>query len=288
MKRIMKQKIKKTFMTQTVIGIFNEENDARNAVQALRSNGFLDANIDTSNEGILREDSTARRDEDDNFGERVERFFKNLFGNDEESTRYTAAARNGLVVSVQADSAEEARLASDILDEAGAIDIDESTTMGSSSDRYASADLDDRSASLNTDERSANFDNSRTSIPVVEEDLNVGKREVETGRVRVRSRIVERPVEQTVRLREERVNVERTPTNRPASESDFATEDNELEMKTTAEIPVINKEARVVEEVRLKKDVREREEKIEDTVRRKDVDIRDSESGLDDESNNRL
>lgn len=247
-------------MTQTVIGIFNERDEARNAVQKLRSNGFLDANVDASNDSILKEDSSFDRDEDNSIGDRIERFFRNLFENDEDSTRYTAAARRGYVVNVQATTAEEAMLASRILDDAGAIDVDDDS-VGGGLERSASGDINERSASLDTDldtsDRTAS-DTSRTSIPIVEEELNVGKREVETGRVRVRSRIIERPVEQTLRLREERVNVERTPTDRPATESDFATSQDEIEIRTTAEIPVIDKEARVVEEVRLNKDVRER------------------------------
>jgi hypothetical protein len=51
-------------------------------------------------------------------------------------------------------------------------------------------------------------------------------------------------------------------------------------MTETEEVPVVKKEARVVEEVRLKKDVRERDEVIRDTVRRKDVEVDETnESG---------
>lgn len=266
-------------MAQTVIGIFNDRDEAKNAVEDLRRNGFMDADIDASNESIVRgDDSNFSSNDDESLGDRIERFFSNLFDNDEESTRYTAAARRGFVVSVRAASSEEATLASRILDDAGAIDVDD-VGVGSGFERPASADIGDRTAD----------DRTRRSIPVVEEDINVGKREVETGRVRAHSRIIERPVEQTLRLREERIDVERTPTNRPATEADFAADQNEeIEMKTTAEIPVVNKEARVVEEVRLKKGIREREETVKDKVRRKDVQIDDADSDLDEEANSRL
>jgi stress response protein YsnF len=161
-------------------------------------------------------------------------------------------------------------LASRILDEEGAIEVDDDSEGMARNERSASGDFTERSAA----------DTDRRSIPVVEEELNVGKREIETGRVRVRSRIIEKPVEQTLRLREERVRVERTPADRPATESDFAAEDNEIEVRTTAEIPVVTKEARVVEEVRLEKDVREREEIVRDKIRRKDVEI-DEQSDTD-------
>jgi hypothetical protein len=46
-------------------------------------------------------------------------------------------------------------------------------------------------------------------VPVVEEQVDVGKRAVERGRVRVHTRVVERPV----RLRDEEVHVERRSAN---------------------------------------------------------------------------
>ena len=50
-------------------------------------------------------------------------------------------------------------------------------------------------------------------IPIAEEELHVGKREVGHGRVRIQSRVVERPVQEQVTLREERVDVERRPVS---------------------------------------------------------------------------
>jgi uncharacterized protein (TIGR02271 family) len=115
--------------------------------------------------------------------------------------------------------------------------------------------------------------NSETeeTIPVVREELEIGKREVEHGGIRLRRRIVERPVEETVNLREENVNVERTPVDRPASEADLR--EDTIEMRERGEVPVVNKEARVVEEISLNKEVTERDETIRDTVRDTEVDI---------------
>ncbi len=52
-------------------------------------------------------------------------------------------------------------------------------------------------------------------VPVVQEELQVGKREVERGGMRIYSRVTERPIEETVRLHEEEVSVARRPVNRP-------------------------------------------------------------------------
>jgi uncharacterized protein (TIGR02271 family) len=109
------------------------------------------------------------------------------------------------------------------------------------------------------------------TIPVIQENLEVGKREVETGGVRLRSRIVEEEVAENVSLREEAVQVERTSVDRAATEADIR--EGEIEMTERAEVPVVNKEARVVEEISLSKDVTERDETIRDTVRDTEVDI---------------
>ena len=105
------------------------------------------------------------------------------------------------------------------------------------------------------------------TIPVVEEDISIGKREVERGHVRIDSRVTEQPVEEAVRLREEKVTVERRPVDRPATEADFAAAAKEvIEMTETAEEPVVTKRARVVEEVVVHKEVTERTETVRGTV----------------------
>jgi uncharacterized protein (TIGR02271 family) len=112
------------------------------------------------------------------------------------------------------------------------------------------------------------------AIPVVEEDISVGKREVERGHVRIFSRVTERPVEETVRLREERVTVERRPVDRQATDADFAAAEKEvIEITETAEEPVVSKRTRVVEEVVVQKEVTERTETVRGTERHTDVDV---------------
>jgi uncharacterized protein (TIGR02271 family) len=111
-------------------------------------------------------------------------------------------------------------------------------------------------------------------IPVVEEELEVGKRQVDLGAVRVVSRMVETPVTESVTLREERANIERRPVDRPASEADLAgLRDESIEVRETAEKAVVNKTARVVEEVTVGKTATEHTEQVSDSVRRTVVDV---------------
>jgi uncharacterized protein (TIGR02271 family) len=114
-------------------------------------------------------------------------------------------------------------------------------------------------------------------IPVVEEELRVGKQEVETGGARVTTRVEETPVEEQVGLREERVEVERRPADRPVSEADLAAlQEGTVEVRERREEPVVEKEARVTGEVGIRKEAEERTERVQDTVRRTDVDVEDA------------
>ena len=116
--------------------------------------------------------------------------------------------------------------------------------------------------------------NTGGTIPVVEEELKVGKRVIQRGGVRVYSRVENVPVQETVRLREENVRVDRRPADRAVNAGDEGLlRDQTIEVTETAEEPVISKSARVVEEVVVGKDVNERAETVRDTVRRTKVDV---------------
>ena len=119
-------------MRQTVIGLFNKSADAQQAVQRLLSNGFTNNNVDISlgttsaNTGSTNFDLD-RDDDHDEHESGISRFFKNLFGDDDNDhvNKYSKASRGKSIVTVHAMSDDEAERASDILDDAGAVDVDE-------------------------------------------------------------------------------------------------------------------------------------------------------------------
>jgi uncharacterized protein (TIGR02271 family) len=113
-------------------------------------------------------------------------------------------------------------------------------------------------------------------IPVFEEQLKVGKRVVEQGRVRVRVYTVEHPVQEGVTLREERVAVERRPVDRPASGlPGEAFQERTIDVATHREEPVIAKEARVKEEIVVRNEADQRTETVHNTVRHTEVEVED-------------
>jgi uncharacterized protein (TIGR02271 family) len=117
-------------------------------------------------------------------------------------------------------------------------------------------------------------DEGEVRVPVVEEQVEVGTRQVRRGGVRLYTRVIERPVEETVRVRDERVTVERHPVDRSASEADLAGfKEGTVEITETDEEPVVSKQTRVVEEVVVSKAVEERTETVRETARRTEVEV---------------
>jgi stress response protein YsnF len=261
-------------MQQTVVAIFNNSADAQEAVNRLINAGLTRNNIDISvnskgnTQGGNNEYDNNYREDNNESG--ISRFFKSLFGDDEEADTYTkVAGRSGTIVTVHANTNEEAQSAAQILDDAGAIDVDEQATQ------YGYTSSRGNTAKETMDVKSGN---DSTSIPIIEENVLIGKKEVETGGVRLKSRIVENPVEENLRLREERVTVQRNPVDRKATDDDLQNfQEGELEVTEHAEVPVVSKEARVVEEVTLNKEVEHRDETIKETSRKTEVDVENVE-----------
>ena len=114
------------------------------------------------------------------------------------------------------------------------------------------------------------------AIPVVTEEIKVGKREIQRGGVKVRSFLVETPVREEISLRQEHVSIERRAVDQPIPAGEDMMQERTVEFIETAEEAVVAKEARVVEEIVVRKDVEQRIETIEDTVRHTDVEIEDT------------
>jgi uncharacterized protein (TIGR02271 family) len=261
--------------SQTVVGIFDTIAEAQQAVAQLESAGFERDFVDVSqasasasgtSSNYTNTSGTATEAVGDAAGrtsDSVGGFFSSLFGGDtDEAHTYAEVTRSGhSLVTVHVDTAEQAQRAASVLDDAGALDVDNKAAEYGVSNSYTAG-------------RAADTTTGDTRAEVIEETLQVGKRTEQTGGVRLRSRIVEKPVEASVRLREEHVTVQRTPVNRPATEADFqAFKEGQIELTESAERAVVGKEAHVVEEVSLGKEVTEREEVIHDTVRNTEVDV---------------
>ena len=307
-------------MTHTVVGLFSNRSDAQTAMQELVQAGFIQDNIDLSNRSLADTDTSytdtnAATSDNQGIGDKISNFFSSLFDDETTASSYTNAAYDAdAILTVQVDSDERAREAAEILDRNGAMDVDGGDaqygdTYGSRNDlsqNYsgtgaASSGMTNTSATMNTTGTTGTADYDETTrseanlrrdtdvenrevIPVVEENLEVGKRAVERGGARIRSRVIEKPVEANVRLREEHVVVNRRPVNRAVTDADINNfQQGDIELTERAEVPVVNKQARVVEEIEVGKTVEEHDETIRDTVRRTDVDVQEIDTDVTDD-----
>jgi uncharacterized protein (TIGR02271 family) len=249
-------------MTQALVAVFEDRTEAQRAHDALLAEGFSNNNVRlASTEDMETASSTSGREaHDESFGQKIASLFG--FGKEDETDTYSEAVRRGnCVLSVDVANDEEAQRAADTLERHDPVDIDARTAQWRESGWQGS--------------QAGTQANGGEAIPIVEEELRVGKREVRRGGVRVRSHNYEKPVEANVQLREERATVERRRVDRAATEDDVAAGEVSLEARTTAEEAVVAKEARVVEEVVVGKEASDRTETISDSVRRTNVEVED-------------
>jgi len=250
---------------KTLVATFRSVSEAQNVKRELLKQGFADGDIRiVSNEqgqaGSTGYAEHSATQEGGILGS-IKHFFSSFTDADENDQDYYSRGVSGggamVSATVPDDRVESTRA---LFDQYGASEFERGVASGTA--RTSAA----RAGATNVE--------GTVAIPVVEEELQVGKREVQRGGVRVYSHVVERPVEENVQLREEHVRVQRTPVNRPASEADFqAFKEGSIELTESAEEAVISKQARVVEEVVVGKDVTERTEAVRDTVRRTDVEV---------------
>lgn len=177
-------------------------------------------------------------------------------------------SRGGTLVTVRADDAKTGR-------------VEQIMKGGAGSGMGARASMPDNTATQRTSGTGIGTAGASTphmsgpdeTIKVVREDLTIGKRAVEHGGVRVTSHVVETPVEEQVSLHEEKVRLERRPVTEGGTVPADAFQERVIEVQAMSEEAVISKEARVVEEIAIRKSVEDRVETVRDTVRETKVEI---------------
>jgi uncharacterized protein (TIGR02271 family) len=289
---------------RTLTAFFDERDDAEEAVERLRDLGIGQASVRMT-EGRRGGEAGDSGQHHKGFWESLADFFM------PDADRYSYAeglSRGGYLVTVSSVPAHLYDEALDILDDEGSVNMDEreqswrsegwagysgsdsvagfgasspgSTATGSAA-YGSSGTTGELSAGARDSDWSSRDVSDEESIPVVREDLRIGKRDVSHGRVRVRSYVVEEPVNEQVTLHDERVVVERRPVDRELSAGDTAFRDRTIEAEEYAEEAVVDKRARVTEEISLRKEAEDRTETISDTVRHTEVEVEDEREGLD-------
>lgn len=296
--------------TTSISAMFDSQTEAQRSVDRLVAAGIPDAHIRQVSGSDATATRAATDDRDKGFWDSLSDFF---FPDEDRYTYAEGLSRGGYLVTVTGLTGTEYDTALDILDDEGSINLDEraeswrsegwggyeaspyaagtvagtattgTTTTGTTAAAYdtLAGATNDAGIAYGTDKQrraDAALSGGRVlgddeTIPVVQERLRVGKRETGHGRVRVRAYTVEEPVTESVDLREERVEIERRPVDRVATSADAAFQDRTLEAEEYREEAVVEKEARVVEEIGLRKTSETHRKDISDTVRRTEVEI---------------
>ncbi|RZI54413.1 MAG: DUF2382 domain-containing protein [Pseudomonas sp.] len=274
-------------MTSVLVGMFDTQDAAEQARTRLVAAGFSPGQVtgsasDTGSVSTVDGSPTTARPGDEGG---ISGFFKSLFGSDDapdaqSSTYKEAFRRGGFGLTVSAVSDADMERVSDIMEDCGAVDVDEREQQWRSEGWAGASATAATAATSQTAVGAQMATGTAQKVNLVEESLAVGKRSVGKGGVRVFSRVVEVPVEETVRLREEHAEVQRRVVDRPATEADFAAfQEGTIEVRNTAEEAVVSKSARVVGEVEIGTQVTERDEVVRDTLRKTEVDVQQLESG---------
>ena len=262
---------------ETIVAVFDTAAHANAAVQALKAGGFANADISVFDENRLAGGKNAIA-----AGVREAGLWHRLFGDDvhkHEAAIYNQAVKEGgVVVSARVLDSEVAHAVA-ILDLHRPVDVhDRAVTSGISPAAHIEAVEKKIDAMPLTAVQQVAVSPKLAEahdgvLRLAEEQLQVGKKLVESGRTRVRRFITERPVTANVTLHEEHAELLRRAVTDPKYFGEIDWADKEIEVVETAEHALVNKTARIVEEVSLKKIGSDHVETINDKLRRQQVEI---------------
>ncbi len=267
-----------------LVAIYSTLEEARRVSDRLLAEGLTAADVRLTDATTGRSDTYVEREPHHERGG----FFDWLFASDVpeyDRSRYTShlnEKRAAVSVHVPDDHWHDRIIA--IMEEFNPIDIEEdghtltqehyATGTASASSTGMTAASTNLGTTAGTDlSATARTDMSREReevIPVVKEELEIGKRVTER-RYRVKSYIVERPIEKTVTVRDERVEIEHRPISRTGDLS--MPQEREIEVVERHEEPFAEKRVTGTEEIVVRKEVIERPETVRGTVRETKVDV---------------
>lgn len=254
--------------TRTITALFDSEAQAQRARQQLTQRG-----LDESQTRVVsQQPGTASAGSQSGEHRGILESIRHFFTGEDDRGEYEEGLRRGgylLVALIDEDDVDEAVV---IIDSCDPVDLRER------SDQWrAEGWSGEQTEAMSTTPAAAGTGATEQRIPIAEEQVQVGKRAIDRGTVRVRTYVVEQPVHEDVRLRDERVEIERRPASGQVSAADAdALTERTIEMTETSEEPVVAKQAVVTEEVVIRKFTGERTQGVDETVRRTEVDVDDS------------
>jgi uncharacterized protein (TIGR02271 family) len=236
---------------EKVVAVYDSEQNASAALTSLISAGYRASDI-----SVIRNEGEAEK-----AGLHEPGIWKRLFGRDlehEEATVLGRSFKEGYVIVVVRVAESHAPSVMSLLDRHKPVDVlDRAKAMAE-----ATAAAEARTPLKSEDQE---------MLRLAEEQINVGKRLVESGHTSVRRYVVQKPVDANITLHEEHVEVIRRAISDPAHVTDTDWSDKTIEVTDTKEEAVVDKTAHIIEEVVIRKLGSDRTQTVHDTVRRQQV-----------------
>lgn len=111
------------------------------------------------------------------------------------------------------------------------------------------------------------------TVQLKEEQVKIGKREVEAGGIRLHKIVRIETVNQPIELKREEIVIERVPADRASTTGETRFEEEDIFIPLRREEPVVQKEARVREQVRVGKKTEVEQQQITEQVRKEDLQV---------------
>jgi uncharacterized protein (TIGR02271 family) len=244
---------------EKIVAVYDKAGKAKEAVRALEASGFPSGDISLLNRDSLTDAEVHEAG-----------LWRRLFGRnvgDHESAVYGRTIEaGGAVLTLRLPDTDVGR-AMKILDVHNPVDVNERaaslgvTTPPATRPSVTPPPLATKSVA------------KEEVLRLAEEQLDVGKRQVETGRARIRRFVIEKPVESKITLHEEHAEMVRRAVSDPSLIRDVDWADKTIEITETAEQAVVTKSAHVAEEVVIRREGSDHVETVRDTVRRQQVEL---------------
>ncbi|HEY6270753.1 MAG TPA: YsnF/AvaK domain-containing protein [Terriglobales bacterium] len=249
---------------EKIVAVYDKAGKAKDAVRALESSGFPSGDISVLNRDSLTDAEVHEAG-----------LWRRLFGRnvgDHESAVYGRTIEaGGAVLTLRLQDSDVAR-AMKILDVHNPVDIsDRASNLGVATPAVPKPATPAPSVSVPSVTNKSVA--KEEVLRLAEEQVDVGKRQVETGRARVRRFIIEKPVESQVTLHEEHAEMLRRAVSDPSLIKDIDWSEKTIEITETAEQAVVTKSAHIAEEVVIRREGSDHVETVRETIRRQQVEL---------------
>lgn len=243
---------------ERIVALYDKAEKAHEAAGALEHLGFNSNDISISDGEFLRGKDVRDRN-----------IWQRLLGrgvSDQESTTFHQTISSGGAVLTLRTPGTEVERAMRILNVHGRMSLGDTPTS-------TQTPTSQRASAPATESSRVNPGEEEEVLRLAEEQINIGKRQVATGKSRIRRFVTERPVEQQITLHEEHCEVARREVTDPKLINDIDWKDRTIEVTETAEQPVVTKTARIAEEVVIRRQGSDHVETVRDTVRRQQLEV---------------